>query len=42
MVHILVCYHISFSTVVNTQLQLWRLRWLVSMQSVGEVKSQVP
>lgn len=42
MVQILVCYRIIFSTVLSTQLQLWLLRWLVSVQSVGVLNSQVP
>jgi hypothetical protein len=33
-VQILVCYGISFSTLVNTQLQLWRLRWLSGLHAV--------
>jgi hypothetical protein len=40
-VPILVRYHVSFSTDVIPQLQLWHLHWLMSIQSVGDLHSQV-
>jgi hypothetical protein len=41
-VPILVQYRMSFSKALVPRLQLWHLHWLVSVQSVGDLHSQVP
>lgn len=41
-VAISVRYHASFFTAVMPQLQLWRLHWLLSVQSVGNLHPQLP
>jgi hypothetical protein len=35
-------YRVSFSTALVPRLQLWLLHWLVSVQSVDDLRSQVP
>jgi hypothetical protein len=41
-VQILVQYRVNFSTALDPQLQLWHLRWLVSVQFTGDLPSCVP
>jgi hypothetical protein len=41
-VPILVRYRVSFSMALVPQLQLWHLHWLVTVQSMGDLHSQLP
>jgi hypothetical protein len=41
-VGILIRYRVSFSTALVQQLQLWHFHWLVSIQSMSDLRSQVP
>jgi hypothetical protein len=35
-------YCVGFSTALAPQLQLWHIHWLVSVESVGELRARVP